>query len=148
MLFSTSLWLKLSCTGPSPAPYRMPGTLPRRRRRRLAPFPLSLLSSALKLKLIAIFITPSQLQNQPRDLGWTQTAADLRSTATKLVDVQRGDRLLVAHPAHALRQELGDTELPDALAVLGAVAQRDGVRHHQLVQHRTLDVRHRLARQH
>ena len=36
--------------------------------------------------------------------------------AIALLREQRGDRLLVAHPAHGLRQELCDAQLADALA--------------------------------
>src|SRR5512139_2977080 len=92
------------------APYSTAGTLPSRRRRRLAPFPMSLRSSALRLKsTLLIAFTPSGFKSQRfRDqIRCTASAGDAPTQVHcrrggGAVHVEGADRLFVVDAADGL----------------------------------------------
>ncbi len=57
----------------------------------------------------------------------------------KLIDVERADALLIPDAAHRLRQQSRHAQLADLLAAPRIRAQRNRVRHHQLIQLRLRD---------
>src|SRR3954464_9925396 len=102
----------------------MPGTLPMRRRRRLAPVPCASRFSAL----MSNFMTAPWL-DRTRD-----QAPAKWETKRFSFDEQRADRFLGVDAKDRLGEEPGDRKAPDLAAAAGALAQRNGVSDHQLVE--------------
>src|SRR6185312_48511 len=119
----------------------MAGTLPERRRRRLAPLPCAPRASAPKLNEIRMMFS-----NVDKHVPALATKTD---TPEKIsIYIQRADRLLVADPADRLGEQRRDRELADAAAAARGGRQRNGVGHDQLIEHRARDPLHRLTREH
>src|SRR5712692_6429679 len=127
-------------------PYRIPGTFPVRRRRRLAPLPCPLrvcatTSIAMLLSYVkARFATGSRRQKTPRAVAVTSDSPNSGEHEGKfplvslnLFHEQRAHRILVADAENRLREQSRDRQRADLLARLGGLGERDGVGHHQLV---------------
>src|SRR4029450_13228286 len=100
----------------------MPGTLPLRRRRRLAPVPCASRFSAL----ISNFMTAPWLNPRPRPgTGRFENG---------LFDKERADRFLGVDPQDRLGEESRDRKAPDLRAAARVLAQRNGVGDHELVE--------------
>src|ERR1051326_3142375 len=110
-----SLWSSSMLTGPCSPPYRMPGTRPLRRSRRLAPVPwLSRLRAEISIAMGLL----------------------LKS----LFDEKRAHRFLGVDAQDRLGDEAGDRQRADLLAGARVLAERNGVGHHQLVEVGALDL--------
>src|SRR5690606_28425808 len=119
----------------------MAGTLPARRRRRLAPFPSASRSWTSILWLVAMgFLSVVRMALRP-DSPAATSGGFLHGTDVRfLVHVKRADRLAEGDAADRLGQQLRHAQLPDTAALAGTLAQGDGVGDDQFVQNRTLDV--------
>src|SRR6185369_10061194 len=134
--WNSALWSSWMFTAPSAPPYTMPGTLPTRRRRRLAPVPCASRFSAL----ISNFIDCSLVEPAP--------ATRRRSVSKRLFDKKRADRFLGVDAQDRLGEEPGDRKAPDLAAAACILAQRNGVGDHQLVEVGLGDALDRRTRQH
>src|ERR671926_101748 len=101
----------------------MPGTLPRRRRRRLAPVPCaSRLRALISIAMFAVLLEKSGARDQAA--GWLR----------KLFDKERRHGFLRVDSQERLRDQAGDRQAADLLACARFLAQRDGVGDDQLVE--------------
>src|SRR5262245_19324577 len=99
----------------------MPGTLPMRRRRRLAPVPCASRFSGL----ISNFMTAP----------WLDRTRDQAPVCCKnLFDKERADRFLGVDAKDRFGEESGDRKAPDLAAAACFLAQRNGVGDHELVE--------------
>src|SRR5438132_1417671 len=101
----------------------MAGTLPERRRRRLAPLPCVARESAATSKLIRI----DSLQLMSEHDG---AATSSPSPAKSSIYIERTHRLFVADAADGLRQQRSNRQHANAATGLRRGGQRDGVGHH------------------
>src|SRR6185437_16878787 len=126
----------------------MAGTLPERRRRRLAPLPCAPRESAPKLNEIRMMFSNVDPPT-PWGLRGTSDKTRRRSRPSPAlprnsVYVQRADGVLVADAANGLRQQRRHRELADAAAAARGGRERNGVGHDQLIEHRARSALHRL----
>src|SRR5690625_500569 len=158
-----SSWSSWMLNGSMLLPYRMAGTWPARRRRRLAPFPASLRRVAVILWVEAMGCCLTVVEMPPRGSRGLSRDQESRNRKQPVilarlaqrqtrppasVDVQRTDRLAEGDAPDGLGQQLGHRQLADLVAGAQLGGQRQGVGDDQLVQLRSVDVVDRLARQH
>src|SRR6476469_2347267 len=101
----------------------MPGTLPRRRRRRLAPVPCaSRFRALISIAIFAVLLSKPGTRDQAS--GWVG----------KLFDEEGADRFLGVNAQDRLGDQAGDRKAADLLACARFLAQRNGVGDHELVE--------------
>jgi len=138
------LWILPAAVQNCPPPYKMAGTLPARRRRRLAPFPKSPRGSALSSNVTLIEIHSIRLK-QKRDAPATKRAV-LSGSTVRLDRIAQGsqkqgtDRFFEMDAAHGFGQQAGHADLADVRTSYRLGTQRDGIGNDQFVQRRPADV--------
>src|SRR5215469_16942771 len=106
----------------------MAGTLPERRRRRLAPLPCAPRESAPKVNEIRMMF--SNVDDKTRRRSRPSPALPKNS-----IYIQGAHRLLVTDAADRFREQRRHRELADAAAAARRGRERHGVRHDQLIEH-------------
>src|SRR5208283_3312991 len=127
-------WLRVSARASECPPYRIAGTFPARRRRRLAPLPWVSRNSASSSKEVFIIFSSCITNTAARAPRPVAKAADQFNYRS--IDVQRAHRLLIADAPYRFGEQSRHTQLANALAGPAVVGERDRIRHHQFVQNR------------